>query len=169
MEFKKTSFTILDFNFRLYIDKRMPNFTEDQLMEFRDAFTLFDDRGDDRIHKVHLGEVVRALGLNPTELDIKRCLKDLPVDRISFEQFLPIYEDLSKHKDKSTEDDFIEGLRVFDKDGSGLINSAELRHLLTTLGERLSDDEVEQLLIGLEDKHGNVNYEEFIKMLMKFE
>ena len=145
----------------------MPGFSEDQLSDFRDAFTLFDDRGDDKIHKTHLGEVVRALGLNPTEADIKKCLKDLNVDRISFEQFLPIYEDLSRRRDQSTEEDFIEGLRVFDKDGSGMINSAELRHLLTTLGERLSDDEVEQLLNGLEDKHGNVNYEEFVRMLLR--
>jgi myosin light chain 6 len=145
----------------------MPSYNDDQLSDFRDAFTLFDDRGDDKIHKTHLGEVVRALGLNPTESDIKRCLKDLSSERISFEQFLPIYEDLSKKKDQSTEEDFIEGLRVFDKDGSGLINSAELRHLLTTLGERLSDDEVEQLLTGLEDKHGNVNYEDFIRTLLR--
>jgi myosin light chain 6 len=145
----------------------MPGFTEEQLNDFRDAFTLFDDRGDDKIHKSHLGEVVRALGLNPTEMDIKKCLRDIQVDRISFEQFLPIFDDLSKRKDQSTEEDFIEGLRVFDKDGSGMINSAELRHLLTTLGERLSDDEVEQLLNGLEDKHGNVNYEEFVRMLLR--
>ena len=145
----------------------MPGFSEDQLSDFRDAFSLFDDRGDDKIHKTHLGEVVRALGLNPTEADIKKCLKDLNVDRISFEQFLPIYEDLSRRRDQSTEEDFIEGLRVFDKDGSGMINSAELRHLLTTLGERLTDDEVEQLLNGLEDKHGNVNYEEFVRMLLR--
>ena len=107
------------------------------------------------------------MGLNPTESDIKKCLKDLNAERISFEQFLPIYEDLSKKKDQSTEEDFIEGLRVFDKDGSGMINSAELRHLLTTLGERLTDEEVEQLLSGLEDKHGNVNYEEFVRMLLR--
>lgn len=110
---------------------------------------------------------MRALGLNPTEAEIKRCLKDLNSERISFEQFLPIFEDISKKKDQSSEEDFIEGLRVFDKDGSGTINSAELRHLLTTLGERLSDDEVEQLLTGLEDKHGNVNYEEFVRMLIR--
>jgi myosin light chain 6 len=137
------------------------------LQIFSISIIKFDDRGDDKIHKSHLGEVVRALGLNPTETEIKRCLKDLNTERISFEQFLPIYEDISKKKDQSSEEDFIEGLRVFDKDGSGTINSAELRHLLTTLGERLTDDEVEQLLSGLEDKHGNVNYEEFVKMLIR--
>ena len=76
----------------------MPNYNEDQLSDFRDAFTLFDDRGDDKIHKSHLGEVVRALGLNPTESDIKKCLKDLNTERISFEQFLPIYEDICKKR-----------------------------------------------------------------------
>ena len=145
----------------------MPGYSDEQLNDFREAFTLFDDRGDDRINKTYLGEVVRALGLNPTESDIKKCLKDIANDRISFEEFLPIYEDLSKRKDAPTEEDFVEGLRVFDKDGSGMINSAELRHLLTTLGERLSDEEVEQLLNGLEDKHGNVNYEEFVRLLMR--
>lgn len=68
-----------------------------------------------------------------------------PDERVSFEVFLPIYQAISKQRTADTADDFIEGLRHFDKDASGFISSAELRHLLTTLGEKLADDEVVHL------------------------
>ena len=35
-------------------------------------------------------------------------------------------------------------LNATGQDGNGFISTAELRHLLTTLGEKLSDEEVEQ-------------------------
>ena len=55
--------------------------------------------------------------------------------RVSFEEFLPIFLSCQKKKDEGSMEDFIEGLKVFDKDGNGFINSAELRHVLTSLGE----------------------------------
>lgn len=77
-----------------------------------------------------------------------------------------LFKAISKQRSGDTADDFIEGLRHFDKDASGFISSAELRHLLTTLGEKLSDEEVEQLMNNQEDSQGNVNYEEFVRMVM---
>ncbi|KAI8422145.1 hypothetical protein MSG28_006056 [Choristoneura fumiferana] len=74
---------------------------------------------------------------------------------------------ISKARSGDTAHDFIEGLRHFDKDGNGFISSAELRHLLATLGEKLADDEVEQLLQGQEDSQGNVNYENFVHLVMQ--
>lgn len=62
---------------------------------------------------------------------------------------------------------FLIGLKVFDKEQNGNISSAELRHLLTNLGERLTDEEVEQLLLGLEDKNGLIHYEEWIRKLLR--
>ena len=68
------------------------------------------------------------------------CFQDLmdfflfSEERISFEVFLPILQTISRQKPVDTADDFVEGLRHFDKDGNGYINSAELRHLLTHLG-----------------------------------
>ena len=40
----------------------------------------------------------------------------------------------------------MEGLRHFDKDGNGFISSAELRHMLTSLGEKMSEEDVEDLI-----------------------
>lgn len=44
-------------------------------------------------------------------------------------------QDVAKNKDKSQASDFIEGFKVFDKEQNGFIGSAELRHLLSSLGE----------------------------------
>ena len=55
--------------------------------------------------------------------------------RVTFEEFLPCFISCSHKKEQGSMEDFIEGLRVFDKDGNGFINSAELRHVLTSLGE----------------------------------
>lgn len=57
---------------------------------------------------------------------------------MSFEEFLPIFLSGQQKKDTGSMEDFIEGLRVFDKDGNGFINSAELRHVLTSLGKSVS-------------------------------
>lgn len=105
------------------------------VIEFQEAFQLFDSRGDGKIHVAQIGDALRALGQNPTESDVKKFThQHKPDERISFEVFLPIYQAISKSRTSDTADDFIEGLRHFDKDGNGFISSAELRHLLTTLG-----------------------------------
>lgn len=64
-------------------------------------------------------------------------------------------------------EEFTSGLQNFDKEGNGTINSAELRHLLVTLGEPLTEDEVETLLQGQEDEDGNINYEQLVKMVLE--
>merc|ERR1712198_20015 len=145
----------------------MAAFSEDQISEFQEAFSIFDQKGDGKIQVTQIGEVLRALGQNPTEADVKRLShQHRPDERISFEQFLPILQTISRQRPVDTADDFIEGLRHFDKDGNGYISSAELRHLMTHLGEKLTDEEVEQLLTGQEDSQGNVNYEEFVRIVL---
>ena len=46
----------------------------------------------------------------------------------------------------AAQEEIREAFKVFDKDGNGFISAAELRHVMTTLGEKLSEDEVEEMI-----------------------
>ncbi len=96
----------------------------------------------------------------------KQLFFPLSAERISFETFLPIYQGLMKEKKPNNPEEFIEGFRVFDKEANGFISAAELRHLLTQLGERLRKEEVDALLAGMEDGQGQVPYEGVLRCII---
>ncbi len=52
-------------------------------------------------------------------------------------------------RDRFTEE-FIRGFQVFDKEGNGFIGAGELRYVLTQLGEKMTDEEVDELLKGVQ-------------------
>lgn len=65
-----------------------------------------------------------------------------------------------KMKDEDSEEELREAFKVFDKDGSGDISAAELRHVMTSLGEKLTDEEVDEMIREADiDGDGKVNYE----------
>ena len=48
---------------------------------------------------------------------------------------------------------------MFDKDGDGYIDAMELRHLLTNLGEKLTEEEVDEMIREVDvDGDGKVDY-----------
>jgi calmodulin len=72
-----------------------------------------------------------------------------------------------KMKDTDSAEEIKEAFKVFDKDGNGFISAAELRHKLTNLGEKLRDEEVDEVIREADvDGGGQINYEEFFDIMM---
>eukprot|EP00795_Rhopilema_esculentum_P006905 gene6905-12516_t len=147
--------------------KMADQLTEEQIAEFKEAFSLFDKDGDGTITTKELGTVMRSLGQNPTEAELQDMINEVDADgngTIDFPEFLTMMA--RKMKDSDTEEEIREAFRVFDKDGNGFISAAELRHVMTNLGEKLTDEEVDEMIREADiDGDGQVNYEEFVKMM----
>lgn len=77
---------------------------------------------------------------------------------IDFGEFLAMMS--KKYSEEDLESDIREAFRIFDKDGNGSISASELRHVMTNLGEKLTDEEVEEMLREADiDGDGQINYE----------
>ncbi|ELK08324.1 Calmodulin [Pteropus alecto] len=54
--------------------------TEEQVAEFKEAFSLFDKDGDETITPKELGTVMRSLGQNPTEAELQDMINEVDAD-----------------------------------------------------------------------------------------
>jgi Ca2+-binding EF-hand superfamily protein len=151
----------------------MTDLSSSEIEDVREVFDLFDfwDGRDGMVDGFKVGDFLRCCGLNPTQALVfgNGGTKKLGEKQYKFEEILPIYKQVSADADAGTFADFMEAFKTFDREGQGFINAAELRHVLTSLGERLTDMDVDTILklTGTEeDLDGNIKYEEFIKKVM---
>ena len=77
---------------------------------------------------------------------------------IEFPEFLTMI--VRNMRDIDTVEDLRQAFNVFDKDGTGKISAAELRHVMSNLGEKLTEEEVDEMLREADvDGDGEINYE----------
>lgn len=151
----------------------MADLSSSDIEDVRDVFDLFDfwDGRDGMVDGAKVGDFLRCCGLNPTQAQVfsNGGTQKFGEKQYKFEEILPIYKVVSADHDCGTFADFMEAFKTFDREGQGYIQAAELRHVLTMLGERLTDKDVDTILklTGTEeDLDGNIKYEGFINKVM---
>jgi len=135
------------------------------------VFSIYDDAGDNTIDAYFIGDALRALNSNPTLATIEKLggTKKKGEKKIKLDEFLPIFSQVKKEKEQGCYEDFLECLKLYDKEENGTMLLAELSHALLSLGEKLEDSEVEELFkdcMDPEDDEGNIPYAPFLKKFM---
>merc|ERR1711982_185835 len=149
------------------------NLSTVKMSEAQDAFIIFDEayEGAD-VDAFYLGDILRALGCNVTNATVSSHggTDALGVARIAFADFGAILTAVKADTSATgVKEAYIEGLKVFDKDGTGKVPLPEVKNVLVSLGEKLEGDEADKLcdLLGLvADEEDMIPYMEFIDKLL---
>ncbi|ESQ42143.1 hypothetical protein EUTSA_v10014926mg [Eutrema salsugineum] len=141
---------------------------DDIISEFKETFSLFDKDGDGFISMKELGTVMASSGQNPTEAELQDMINEVDADgngKIDFPEFLNLMA--RKMKDTTdSEEELKEAFKAFDKDQNGFISAADLRHVMTNLGENFTDEVVDEMIrkAGV-DGDGQIKYDDFVKFM----
>uniref|UniRef100_A0A8C9WN10 EF-hand domain-containing protein n=1 Tax=Scleropages formosus TaxID=113540 RepID=A0A8C9WN10_SCLFO len=97
------------FSLSLFPPLQADQLTEEQIAEFKEAFSLFDKDGDGTITTKELGTVMRSLGQNPTEAELQDMINEVDAD----------------------DEEVDEMIREADIDGDGQVNYEEFVQMMT--------------------------------------
>ena len=143
--------------------------TPEQIDQCKRLFDIFDINKDRTISSKELGKVLRSLNLNPSQADLESMIKKTDhtgSGRIDFQDFLKLYAE--KIKETITKEDVCRYFAMFDRNGDGLIDPKEFKRVMTTMGEPLTNEEVEFIISEADkDSNGFIDYAEFSEMLLE--
>lgn len=148
----------------------MDSLTPEQIAELRETFLLFDKDGDGTVNCDELGTVMRQLGQEPSDEELRQMIAEVDEDgsgEIEFEEFCTMMANRMNQPIDSPQE-LIEAFEIFDDEKRGYITMEEFRSVMTTLGEKLSHSDVDEMvtMTGI-GKNGKVKYKEFVKLLTK--
>jgi Ca2+-binding EF-hand superfamily protein len=143
--------------------------TEEQKQEIKEAFDLFDTDGSGSIDAKELKVAMRALGFEPKKEEIQKMIQDVDDDgsgTIEFPEFMTMMA--QKILNRDPKDEILKAFRLFDDDETGKISFKNLKRVAKELGERMTDEELQEMIDEADrDGDGEVNEEEFLRIMKK--
>ncbi|XP_021909569.1 probable calcium-binding protein CML27 [Carica papaya] len=133
--------------------------------ELQKVFDRFDANGDGKISATELRDVLKAMGSDYTENEVQRVMEEVDADRDGFINFQE-FSDLCRSNSCDSSAELRDAFDLYDQDHNGLISSSELHLVLNRLGIKCSVEDCVRMIGPVDsDGDGNVNFEEFQKMM----
>merc|ERR1711915_1002634 len=119
---------------------------EIEAIEF--AFDVYDFKGDGQVDAFYAGDLMRACNINPTLKTITEIggQSEKGKKMLSKADCFPMYKAAKDSKDQGGFHDFVEILKLYDKNNDDTMLGHELFRLLTNLGEKLTKEEATRMM-----------------------
>ncbi|KRF80562.1 uncharacterized protein Dvir_GJ16661, isoform B [Drosophila virilis] len=137
-------------------------FDQAQIAEFKEAFNMIDQNRDGFVEKEDLHDMLASLGKNPTDDYLDGMMNEAP-GPINFTMFLTLFGERLQGTDP--EDVIKNAFGCFDEENMGVLPEDRLRELLTTMGDRFTDEDVDEMYREAPIKNGLFDYLEFTRIL----
>merc|ERR1712055_138683 len=134
------------------------------------AFDVYDFKGDGKVDAFYAGDLMRACNLNPTLKTIAEIGGQTEKGKkvLSKDECFPMYKAAKESKDQGGFHDFVEILKLYDKNNDDTMRGHQLFLLLTNLGEKLTKEEAKSLMKELcepEDDEGFMPFKPFLERM----
>ncbi|XP_065177155.1 myosin regulatory light polypeptide 9-like [Sycon ciliatum] len=138
-------------------------FDQAQIQEFKEAFTMIDQNRDGFVDKSDIQEMLVSLGQDPSDEYLENMMSEAH-GQMNFTMFLTIFGE--KLNGTDPEDVIRNAFACFDEGGTGFIHEDRLKELLMTMGDRFTEDEVDDMFRSAPiDSSGNFDYVAFTRVL----
>ena len=157
-------------------NQKFEQLNEIQIAEIREIFTLFDKNSDGYVNTSELGNVVRALNMNPTQAEVKEMEQEVdPHETNSFDQMNLISLIAKRPKPVDELEEMIQAIKTIAASGGGeesdkitKLSLDTLKYTMSNMGEQMQEHEIEEILADCVDliHDDNILIDSFANYLM---
>lgn len=141
--------------------------TEDQRLEIKEAFDVFDSDKSGTIDRHELRVALRAMGFDVSKNEILEIMDSKDPDNtgsINLQAFQEIAGEKMTRRDPL--DEIRKAFALFDDDKTGKISIKNLRRVARELGEGMTDDELQAMIDEFDTDHdGQISESEFLSIM----
>lgn len=142
-------------------------FSEEEVEEIQEAFTMFDSNGEGTIDPQVLKTAMVSLGFDKKSPIVYDMIAQLEKEgrAISFDQFLEgISKQLGHREDREGIDRIFD---LFDEDKKGFISVTNMKKIARELGESLSQEELTEMVQRASSNGQEISRDDFYKIMSK--
>ncbi|XP_020901540.1 neo-calmodulin [Exaiptasia diaphana] len=145
----------------------MERFSASEIDELKECFSLYDGDSDGMIGRRQLESVMRSLGEPVTYSELDQMANKFGPDKIRFPDFLKLLAE-QRAKNIYPKEEILHAFDACDKKKSRTISRAELQHFMVDTGEKMTQQEFEEMLraCGMGNSQ-TIKYQDLVQAVMQ--